>query len=155
MLQLMGSQNQIMLKIFQVKLSDRDAWVAKSVENSSARSSFFFFNFYWNVFDLLYYVRFRCTTKWCFPGGSEGKASVCLQCRRPRFNPRVRKIPWRRNWQLTPVLLHGKFHVQRRLVGYSPWDHRVADDWATSLPHIYIYSFPDYFSLYIITRHWV
>ena len=29
----------------------------------------------------------------------------------------IGKIPWRRNWQLTPVLLPGKFHGQRRLVG--------------------------------------
>ena len=35
------------------------------------------------------------------------------------FNPRIRKIPWRRKWQPTPVLLPGKFHGQRSLVGYS------------------------------------
>ena len=28
-----------------------------------------------------------------------------LQCRRPRFNSRVGKIPWRRKWQPTPVFL--------------------------------------------------
>ena len=28
---------------------------------------------------------------------------MCLQCGRPRFNPWVRKIFWRRKWQLTPV----------------------------------------------------
>ena len=27
-----------------------------------------------------------------FPGGSDSR--VCLQCRRPSFNPWVRKIPW-------------------------------------------------------------
>ena len=43
--------------------------------------------------------------------------SVCLQCRRPGFDPWVRKIPWRRKWQPTPVLLPGKFHGQRSLVG--------------------------------------
>ena len=32
----------------------------------------------------------------------------------------VRKIPWRRKWQPTPVLLPGKFHGQRNLVNYSP-----------------------------------
>ena len=31
-----------------------------------------------------------------FPGGSGGKR-VCLQCRRPRFDPWVRKIPGERN----------------------------------------------------------
>ena len=28
---------------------------------------------------------------------------------------------WRRKWQPTPVLLPGKSHGQRSLVGYSPW----------------------------------
>ena len=34
-----------------------------------------------------------------FPGVSDGKES-CLQDRRPMFDPWVRKIPWRREWQL-------------------------------------------------------
>ena len=42
-----------------------------------------------------------------------------LQCGRPRFKPWVGKIPWRRKWQSTPVLLPGKSHGQRSLVGYS------------------------------------
>ena len=29
-------------------------------------------------------------------------------------------FPWRRKWLPTPVPLPGKFHGQRRLVGYSP-----------------------------------
>lgn len=44
-----------------------------------------------------------------------------------RFNPWVRKIPWRRKWQPTPVLLPGKFYGWRNLIGYSPWDHRESD----------------------------
>ena len=28
---------------------------------------------------------------------------------------------WRRQWHPTPVLLPGKFHGWRNLVGYSPW----------------------------------
>ena len=32
----------------------------------------------------------------------------------------VRKIPWSRKWQPTPVLLPGKFHGQRNLAGCSP-----------------------------------
>ena len=35
---------------------------------------------------------------------------TCLPCRRPRFNPWVRKIPWRREWQSIPVFLPGEFH---------------------------------------------
>jgi len=34
-----------------------------------------------------------------------------------RFDPQVGKIPWRRKWQPTPVLLPRKFHGWRSLVG--------------------------------------
>ena len=60
---------------------------------------------------------------------------ICLQCGRPGFNPWVRMIAWRRIWQPTPVLLPGKFHGWRSLVGYSSWDCRVGHNWATSLIH--------------------
>ena len=43
------------------------------------------------------------------------------------FNHWVRKIPWRRKWQATPVLLPGKSHGQRSLVRYSPWDCKDSD----------------------------
>ena len=33
------------------------------------------------------------------------------------FDPWVRKIPWRRKWQYTPVFLPGKLHGQRSLTG--------------------------------------
>ena len=39
----------------------------------------------------------------------------------------VRKIPWRRKWQLTPVFLSGKFHGQRSLTVYCPWDCKELD----------------------------
>ena len=32
----------------------------------------------------------------------------------------VGKVPWRRKWPPTPVLLPGESHGQRSLVGYSP-----------------------------------
>ena len=52
-----------------------------------------------------------------------GEESACpgRRHRRCRFNPWVRKIPWRSKWQPTPVFLPGKSHGQRSLVGYSPW----------------------------------
>ena len=37
-----------------------------------------------------------------FPDSSNSIVS-CLQCRKPGFNSWVRKIPWRREWQPTPV----------------------------------------------------
>ena len=50
-----------------------------------------------------------------------------LQCGRPGFDPWVRKIPWRRIWQPTPVCLPGKSHEPRSLVGYSPWGCKESD----------------------------
>ena len=43
------------------------------------------------------------------------------------FDPWVRKIPWRRKWQATPVFLPGESHGQRSLAGYSPWGHKELD----------------------------
>ena len=68
-----------------------------------------------------------------FPGGASGKEPSC-QYRRPkrqRFDPWVRKIPWRRACQSTPVYLFGE----------SPWSEepgrlqsigseRVRHDWS-------------------------
>ena len=39
----------------------------------------------------------------------------------------VGKVHWRRKWQPIPVLLPGKSHGQRSLVGYSPWGHQESD----------------------------
>ena len=50
-----------------------------------------------------------------------------LQCRRPRFNSCMGKIPWRRRWPPTPVFLPGEFHGQRSLTGYSPWGRKEWD----------------------------
>ena len=43
------------------------------------------------------------------------------------FDPWAGKIPWRRNWQHTPVFLPGKFHGQRSLAGHSPWGCEESD----------------------------
>ena len=53
------------------------------------------------------------------PWGLSSKEYTC-QCRRCGFSPWVRKNPWRRKWQPTPVFLSGKFHGERSLMGYSP-----------------------------------
>ena len=44
-----------------------------------------------------------------------------------RIDPRVRKIPWRRKWQPTPLFLPGESHGQRNLEGYSPWSCKESD----------------------------
>ena len=55
------------------------------------------------------------------------KKKICLQCGRPRLNPWVRKIPWRREWQPTSVFLPGESHGWRSLEGYSPRGHKESD----------------------------
>ena len=60
------------------------------------------------------------------PGGSDGKESAC-SAGHPGFDPYVRKIPWRRKWQPTPVFLPGKSHGWRSLAGYGPWGHKESD----------------------------
>ena len=62
----------------------------------------------------------------CIASCSVGKR-ICLQCRRPGFNPQVGKIPWRRAWQSTPVFLPGESHGQRSLEASSPWGHTESD----------------------------
>ena len=47
-----------------------------------------------------------------------------------------REIPWRREWQPTPVFLPGESHRQRSLAGYSSWgQQRVRHDWMTNFLH--------------------
>ena len=57
---------------------------------------------------------------------AQSKESTC-QYRRHGFYHWVGKIPWRRKWQPTQLLLPGKSHGQRSLVGYSPWDPKESD----------------------------
>ena len=61
-----------------------------------------------------------------FPRWRSGKESA-WRYRRCGFSPWVGKIFWSRKWQPTPVLLPGKVHGQRSLVGYRPWGHQESD----------------------------
>ena len=55
------------------------------------------------------------------PCSSDGKESACNVGDQGMIPfPRVRKIPWIREWQPTPVFLPGESHGQRSLVCYSP-----------------------------------
>ena len=60
-----------------------------------------------------------------FPHVSVGKESAC-QAVKHRFNPCMRKIPWRR--QPTSVFLPG---------GYSPWGRKESDTTECTLTHTY------------------
>ena len=62
---------------------------------------------------------------------------VCLQCRRPGFDPWVRKISKRRKWQPTPLILLGKFHGRRSLMATV---HGVAKSrtWLSEFPFLFL-----------------
>ena len=68
-------------------------------------------------------------TQLWLPRVASGKEPTCQlrRCNRLEFNPWVRKIPWRRPQQLTPISLRGEFHGQRSLAGYSPWSCKESD----------------------------
>ena len=55
------------------------------------------------------------------PSANAGNKKRC------RLDPWVRKIPWSRKWQPTPIFLPGESHGQRSLVGYIPWGHKELD----------------------------
>ena len=48
-------------------------------------------------------------------------------CKRCKFNPWVRMIPWRRAWQVTLLFLPGESHGQRILAGYGPEGQKELD----------------------------
>ena len=74
---------------------------------------------------------------------------------RRRFDPLVRKIPWRRAWQATPVFLPGKSHEQRSLVGYGPQGRQQSDlTEATENTCIHVSILFRSFPIQVITKHW-
>ena len=66
------------------------------------------------------------------------RVKICQQCRRPRLDPCVSKIPWRREWLPTPVFLPGELHGQRNLEGYSPWGGKESAFFMVQLLHQYV-----------------
>ena len=78
------------------------------------------------------------------PRWLSGKESACQfsRCKRCRFDPWVRKIPWRRKWQPTQVFLLGKLHGQRSLVDYSSQGCKKSD----MTGHAHMHAWPRYFS---------
>ena len=53
----------------------------------------------------------------------KGLQDIPCQCRRQGLDPWVKKTPWRRKWQPTPIFLPGESHGQRSLEDYTV--HRV------------------------------
>ena len=89
-----------------------------------------------------------------FPGGASGKEPVC-QCRRRGFDPWIRKIPWRRKRQPTPVFLPWKSHRQRKRGRLqSIGSYRVGYDWS-DLTCTYTWSIKwGYNSIYLTGLLW-
>ena len=71
---------------------------------------------------------------------------LCKRHKRCELDPWVRKIPWRRKWQLIPVLLPGESHGQRNPMGYSPQGHKDLDKTkqlnVNTIIYIYIWTIP-------------
>ena len=62
-----------------------------------------------------------------FRGGSKLKNLPAMwETEKNKFDLWIRKIPWRRKWQRTPVFFPGKSHGQS-LALYSPWGHKELD----------------------------
>ena len=100
-------------------------------------------------------------SKWDFPAGTSGKEPACQgrRCKRPGFDPWVRKIPWKRAWQLTPVFLLGESHGHGGLVGYSPWGCKESSDLAHMVQNrpasrLTEHNFSDYFSCFMNEQIW-
>ena len=97
-----------------------------------------------HIYLAFYYLSIYLYHMWCvLPRWCIGKEFTC-QCRRHRrlrFDPWVGKIPQRRKWQPTPVLLPEKLYEQKSLAGsWGPWAYLCI-----YLYHIYI--LPIYLSL--------
>ena len=68
----------------------------------------------WSLF--LYLKMLKMGLPWWL----SGQESAC-QYRRRGFKRWIRKIPWRRKWQPTPVFLPGKSNGQKNLLGCCSW----------------------------------
>ena len=59
---------------------------------------------------------------------------ICLQYRRPRFIPWVRKTPWRREWLSTPIFLAWKILWTEELGGLQSMEMQwVEHSWMTNI----------------------
>ena len=66
-----------------------------------------------------------CLLKWQF--SDKESACRCRRRRRCKFDPWIRKIPWRRKWQPSLVFLPGGSPGQRSLAGYSQCGRKESD----------------------------
>ena len=113
----------IILEWVAISSSRRSSWPRdRTPEPPTLTGRFFTTSFTWET-HIVYCASMNLNG---FPGGSDVKEPTC-NAGRPGFNPWVGKIPWIREWQLTPAFFPGEFHGQKSLVGYSPCDHKESD----------------------------
>ena len=74
-----------------------------------------------------------------------------------RFDPCVRKIPWIREWQPTPVFSSGNLMDRGTWQAtYSPWGYKVKHDWATNAQtHTYIWYLFYRYTWYLLHTQWL
>ena len=76
---------------------------------------------------LMMIIAIRLLSARGFPGGSEGKESACNAGDLGSIPGSGRSPEEGNEWHPTPVLLPGKSHEQRSLVGCSPWGRTESD----------------------------
>ena len=64
------------------------------------------------IYHNLYWAKLNLGLLWWL----SGKESAC-SVGDPGLIPGLRRFPWRRAWQLTPIFLSGEFHGQKSLAG--------------------------------------
>ena len=82
-------------------------------------------NVYWWV--IIYVLSLMLSLLAFYFSGSDGKESAWNAGDQGSIYPWVRNIPWRREWQPSPIFLPGEFHGQRSLAGYSTWGYKESD----------------------------
>ena len=109
-------------------LSHQASWMYLITINQSIKV----FWRYFNIFHLCVstYECFGLSRWWLVVKNPSANVKRC------RLDPWVRKIPWRRAWQPTPVFLPGEPHGQRTLAGYNAQRCKESDTTeATSQMH--------------------
>ena len=86
----------------------------------------------------------RANVSWNFLGQRVGTTDIYWG-KKFFFNrfDSLEQFKWRRQWHPTPVLLPGKSHGWRSLVGYSPWGRTESD--TSERLHVH-------FSLYVLEK---
>ena len=78
-----------------------------------------------------------CVENQGFPGGASGKEPAWegRRCKTRELDPWVRKTPWRRAWQPTPVFLAGESHWQEAGRLWSIGSLRIRHNWSDLVQH--------------------